>query len=288
MQNNRKDPNPINDSLPWGFHLTEATLRQIHQNLQTHAAKAGGATAVENNTVVLRDGSRLSNLSLDSILAQRTQGSKAIECLQIEFVGEVDSEPWRLSVLFQGGNLNRKSETGIIYSIVGPSRDWAVIASTEIKDLLLRAKKRFTWSYLLSSPWSVPFFLAIAWVCLEVLTLIFDPQSLATPVDKLEKAYISNTFANATEAIIFLERAKLEVQPDRVAFFALYVVGMLIAMFIVFWVVPRFMPSYIFAWGDALSAYEKRKAFIARFQDVIVGGLLVSLIGSAIYSFFTK
>jgi hypothetical protein len=125
-------------------------------------------------------------------------------------------------------------------------------------------------------------------ISLVIMMLVIPPSfDSSAAIDKLEKAYQSGIIKDPIEAIIFLERAK--VDPSN----KLALIMPMILTFSIPWILMLGLgklfsviaPAYNFYWGDYVSFYDKRRSARNIFWTVIVLGIIVSIISTYITRF---
>lgn len=274
----------VSKAFNWGFLLTEQELRRTFTACKEHAEKLGG-TSQPGISVKLKDGSLVEVKDLDQVLSLENAGSKAIKRLSMAFKDDPDTNQWQVRVEFLDGFSNTENWNSVRFQVVGASRDLVFLAAAELEERL-RKTRIVSWPYLASRRW----FGSLIPMLVVVVVMSFFLDNFGTESDalfQLEEAYQGGSVENATEALIFFERAKLEGRGFR--FSLMFGVIMVLPFVIVFgggYVLSWLFPAYNFYLGDYVAYYDKRRSVSRIVWGVFVLGVVASLIAGLILQYF--
>ena len=266
----------VSKAFEWGFLLTEQELRRIFTACREHAEKLGDKPDPDI-AVKLKDGSLVEVKDLDQVLSLENAGSKAIKRLSMAFKDGADPNQWEVKVEFLDGYSNTENWNSVRFQVVGASRDLVFLAAAELEERLKKTRI-VSWPYLASRRW---FGSLIPMLVILVLMPLFL-NNLGTETDalsQLEEAYQGGSVENATEALIFFERAKQEGRGFR--FSLMFGSIMALPFVIVFgggYVLSWLFPAYNFYLGDYVAYYDKRRSISRIVWGVFVLGVVASLI----------
>jgi uncharacterized integral membrane protein len=275
----------ISKGYAWGYVLSEQDLRRISQTCHEHLSKLQANHQYVKISAKLRDGALIESSDINDITSLENDGSKAVQRVKLTFSDKEEKPDQLIEVQFQDGWKNPDSWTSINYKIIGPSRDWAFVASSEIEERIKKTKTT-SFAYVVNHRWFIiiPGILAIILLTLANSYLFISKQ----PVETLENAYKNGEIHNPIEAIILLEKARSaeQIGPKFTGFVVLCFLLPFGISGLAYYFVPRIFPSYIFYWGDYIALYDKRKNLIKIFWTVIVLGILASLVAGLLLRVF--
>jgi hypothetical protein len=275
----------VSKTYKWGYVLSEQDLRRIVQTCQEHLSKLEINTPHLHVTAKLRDGALVETNDITDVISIENGGLKSIQRLQLVFDDGKEKSEQTIKVQFQDGWKNPDGWTSINYQIVGPSRDWAFIASSEIEDRIKKTKTT-SYAYIVNHRW----FLILPMLIGLVLMNVASDRLLRSkePVTVLESAYRRGEVQNPIEALILLENTRNEghmtLRIVAILLFAMLSPFALAA--IAFRLAPRMLPSYNFYWGDYMATYDKRRGVMKIFWSVVVLGIIASLIAGLLLRVF--
>lgn len=262
-----------------GFVLTEPELRRIHQLIIEQFQRHLGSSAniKVSYEIRYRNGSISEPNSLDTIIAQENIGSSAITRLGIRFTDDNNPFLYDVTLRFINLDLEEYGSTSISYTVIGNDRDWVFI----VKSLLDERIKRIKCFRIYSQDNFFRFFFAIFFSSF-LLTIVALPDSKFQELNKLkliEQNYKNGKFKNPIEALIEIEKYKIDANYSSMPMNSMVGVGIILALIIiVFATVYYCFPSYNFCWGEYI-AFKKRKENIGKFIIVtVIFSLLLGVI----------
>ena len=266
----------VSKAFNWGFLLTEQELRRTFTACREHAEKLGGQPDPDIS-VKLKDGSLVEVKDLDQVLSLENAGSKAIKRLSIAFKDGADPNQWQVKVEFLDGFSNTENWNSVRFQVVGASRDLVFLAAAELEERLKKTRI-VSWPYLASRRWLG----SLIPMLVLIVVMPFFVDNLGTESDalfQLEEAYQGGSVENATEALIFFERAKQEGRGFR---FSLMLASIMVVPFVIVfggaYVLSWLFPAYNFYLGDYVAYYDKRRSISRIVWGVFVLGVVASLI----------
>ena len=266
----------VSKAFNWGFLLSEQELRRTFTACREHAEKLGGTPDPEIS-VKLKDGSLVEVKDLDQVLSLENAGSKAIKRLSMAFEGGADRNQWQIKVDFLDGFSNTENWNSIRFQVVGASRDLVFLAAAELEERLKKTRI-VSWPYLASRRWFsslIPILVILVVMPLFVNNLDTETDALS----QLEEAYQGGSVENATEALIFFERAKQEGRGFRTS---LMLGGIVVVPLVIVigsgYVLSWLFPAYNFYLGDYVAYYDKRRSVSRIVWGVFFLGIIASLI----------
>lgn len=163
------------------------------------------------------------------------------------------------------------------YQVVGQTRDWAFLAASDIEERLKKLKK-VSFIRLLSNR-AILFSIMVVFMITAVgLSVLYNPPGNA--VEKLAEEHEQGNIADAIQAIIYLERAKVDLTAN--AFFVGAMFSMPVILILISVLLPILFPEYNFYWGDYISYYDKRASISRLMWRVIVLGVSISVVAGLI------
>ena len=263
----------VSKAFNWGFLLTEQELRRTFTACREHAEKLGGKPNPDIS-VKLKDGSLVEVKDPDQVLSLENAGSKAIKRLSIAFKDGADPNQWQVKVEFLDGFSNTENWNSVRFQVVGASRDLVFLAAAELEERLKKTRI-VSWPYLASRRWLGPLIPML--VLISVMPFVLSTESDA--LFQLEEAYQGGSVENATEALIFFERAKQEGRGFRLS---LMLAGIMVGPFVILfggaYVLSWLFPAYNFYLGDYVAYYDKRRSISRIVWGVFGLGVVASLI----------
>ncbi len=268
-----------------GFTLSEVELRRIAQTCQEHMLKLFAPQNIRTTfTATLVDGSIIETSVIDDILALENSGSRQVKKITLEYTDEKEPAEYKIYLIFQNADKVSDSWDSIKLNVTGQTRDWAFLAAADI-DERLKKVKQVSSSFIVNNR---NFLYVPMIISLVIMMLVIPPNfDSSAAIDKLEKAYQSGIIKDPIEAMIFLERAKVEPSARLSLIFPMILTFSIPAILMlglgkIFSVIA---PAYNFYWGDYVSYYDKRRSAQNVFWTVIVLGIIVSIISAYIMRF---
>lgn len=262
-----------------GFVLTEPELRRIHQLIIEQFQRHLGSTANIKVSYEIRysNGSISEPNSLDTIIAQENIGSSAITRLGIRFTDDNNPFLYDVTLRFINLDLEKYGSKSISYTVIGNDRDWVFIV-TSLLDERIKRIKRFR---IYTTDNFISFFFAIFFSSF-LLTIVTLPDSKSQELNKLkliEQNYKNGKFKNPIEALIEIEKYKIDANHTAMPMNSMAGVGIIgVLIIITFATVHYCFPSYNFCWGEYVF-FKKRRENIGKFIIVtVILGLLLGVI----------
>ncbi|MCH8878046.1 MAG: hypothetical protein IIA89_14710 [Chloroflexi bacterium] len=270
----------INRTFNWGFVLSETDLRRVAQACQEHFSKLSTASPTIRLLAKLKDGSVLETQDVDDILALENSGSKGVRSIEIRFNDGAPDPAYQIEVIFQNVSSIPRSWTSINLNIKGDDRDWVFLAAADLEERLKKTKT-IAFDYFVNHRLFsyIPFLFGLV-LFMFLMTVVLNEEEAILGVEELYKA---GELSDPIEALIMLEKAKVEVRGAFPAYLVIGVVGGPIAIaLVIYWLFPRLFPSYNFYWGDYVSVLDRRRGLV-RIVWVTLGlGVLATIIGGVI------
>ena len=266
-----------------GFVLNEQELRRIHQLIIDQFERHLGSTVniKMSYEIRYRNGSISEPNSLDTIMAQENIGSLAITHLGIRFTDDNNPFLYDVTLRFINLDLEKYGSASISYTVIGNDRDWVFIV-TSLLDERIKRIKRFR-IYAADNFINLGFAMTFS---LFALTIVALPNSNSQELNKLkliEQNYKNGKLKNPIEALIEIEKYKIDANYPSMPMNSMAGVGIILALIIiVFATVHYCFPSYNFCWGEYV-AFKKRRENIGKFIIVtVILGLVIGVIGNYI------
>jgi len=272
----------IQRSYNTGFVLTEPELRRIDQLIIAQFERHLGSTVniKRSYEIKYRNGLISEPNSLDTIMAQENIDSLAITYLGIRFTD--DNNPFLYDVRLQFINLDleKYGSASISYKVIGNDRDWVFIVTSKLDEIIKRVKR-----FRIYTPDK---FINLLLVMMSLFTLatIALRNSKSQELNQLkliEQNYKNGKFKNPIEALIEIEKYKIDANYPSMPMNSMTGVGILLTLIIiVFATVHYCFPSYNFCWGEYV-AYKKRRENIGKFiLFTVIFGLVIGVTGNYI------
>ncbi len=266
-----------------GFVLTEPDLRRIHQLIIDQFERHLGSTVNINISYEIRyrNGSISEPNSLDTIMAQENIGSSAITHLGIRFTDDNNPFLYDVTLRFINLDLEKYGSASISYTVIGNDRDWVLIVRSLLDERINRIKR-----FRIYTPDNIINLLLAMMVSLFAWTVIALPNSKSSELNKLkliEQNYKNGKLKNPIEALIEIEKYKIDANYPSMPMNSMTGVGILLTLIIiVFATVHYCFPSYNFCWGEYV-AYKKRRENIGKFILVtVIFSLVIAVLGNYI------
>jgi hypothetical protein len=274
-----------------GFALTESELRRLHEVLVQQIKRTpAGDVFHATYEVKYRNGSVSHPASVDEVLTQENFGSASIVRLKmgVEGNGEEKTANQISTEFINADKEGGTSVDSVKYTVLGDDRDWVFVTSSQLDERIGKVKL-FVPNQLFARRSRL---LAVVFPILFLLMLFgsFAPvgsraKETRTKLDKIEAEWKRGAIKDTTEALIRIEKFKVE-REARIAdaFWPLSPFLLFFALMLLGYVYVYFSPPYNFLWGDYVSVYEKRRS---RGRFLLVGVLLTSALGIAV-NFISK
>lgn len=197
---------------------------------------------------------------------------------------------------------NEIIDNSIEYQIIGEQEDWVIRTEEEINKRLEVIKKptitKVFRSFFPKNPiWAI---MISGFILVFLLGMIFSPTqpnqqysqpNSVAPINQLESRWKKGEIKDPVEAIILLEKAKLENEqleknksyielPKTVKINTKFLTIVILISFGIVGIIYRF-PEYTFYWGDSKTEYDKKQNISSL---ILVGGGF-SLLVAFIYDF---
>ena len=258
-----------------GFVLTERELRQIYHLIIEQFKKHLGSTVNIKMyyEIRYRNGSISEPNSLATIMEQENIDSFAITHLEITFTDDNNPFLYGVTLRFINLDLEKYGSASISYTVIGNESNW-VLSVTSLLDERIKRIKRFR----IASPDNIINLLLAMMVSLFAWTVIALPNSKSSELNKLkliEQNYKNGKLKNPIEALIEIEKYKIDANYPSMPMNSMTGVGILLTLIIiVFATVHYCFPSYNFCWGEYV-AYKERREILGKF---ILGTVILSLV----------
>lgn len=273
----------ITKSYSWGFVATEQDYRRLIQTATDHLLKPAGAVLQPTKlTIKLKDGSIVQTQIVDDLFKIENIGNKTVREVLAELSSTHANGECLVKVELKDGAANEKNWDSASYTVTGDTRDWAFVAASDLDERLKRMKV-IAWEAVFAKKWtSLALMFAVMMLALLGSTYLKTPD---TTYVELESLYKTGKLANATEALIALERIKAH-RSDIAMMIPIFSVW--IALFVVIvgggYLLPRVSPSYNFYWGEYVGYFDKR----IRVRNAVFTLVLLSLVVSVLGNFVSK
>lgn len=258
-----------------GFVLTDRELRQIYHLIIEDFKKHLGSTVNIKMyyEIRYRNGSISEPNSLATIMEQENIDSFAITHLEITFTDDNNPFLYGVTLRFINLDLEKYGSASISYTVIGNESNW-VLSVTSLLDERIKRIKRFR----IASPDNIINLLLAMMVSLFAWTVIALPNSKSSELNKLkliEQNYKNGKLKNPIEALIEIEKYKIDANYPSMPMNSMTGVGILLTLIIiVFATVHYCFPSYNFCWGEYV-AYKERRETLGKF---ILGTVILSLV----------
>lgn len=285
MQNNEGMNTLIRKQHRFGFFVAEHDIRRVHQLMNEAAAKVTLGDAFKTHIEVrLVNGTVLVLSSIDELLALENGGQRSVDelCLCVhsprvrEFPDDAGDTPqWLISLTFRTISRLSHYEYSVASEVRGTSRDWVLLVASEIEERVQKLR-RIAWQRALERPYVAMFIMVLALFIIGFTISAYEP---AVPIHaQLDSLYKAGRITDPVQALVFIEKSRA-LRP-----LGNFLMQMSLAVGLVFGLafgLPKLAEvsgsSYVFYWGDAIAAYDRRRSAAFIFWTVVVLGLLVGL-----------
>ena len=283
-------------SYEFGFVLSEQELRRIVQVCYQHILKhVDEKNCRQIIKAYLADGAIVESATVDNILSLDNTGSKSIEGILLHFNdGKMDYEKesapdpeWGIWVRFLNPITRSDTWTSVSCLIIGQSRDWAFLLSSELEERIKKIKTT-SFAYIFSRRYFFAIPAAIAFALSMIGAIQIDSTKYENIPATLELLYRNGQIKDPIEAIILTEQMKQSAaaSPERTANMLIFIILSFAIPFGIAWIVentiPYFAPAYNFYWGDYVKDYDKKRTALNIFWTVFILGIIVSIISAYI------
>ena len=268
-----------------GFVLTELELRRIHELISEQFQRQLGPTVniKMSYEIRYRNGSISEPNSLDTIMTQENIGSSAITRLGIRFTDDNNPLLYDVTLRFINLDLEKYGSASISYTILGDDRDWVFII-TSLLDERIKRIRRFSINreQFVNVLFSI-FFIILSLVPLTINAALKKNSLELNQLKIIEQNYKNGKIKNPIEALIEIERYKLDTNDTSIPMSSMAGFGLTIALIIIgFGTFHYCFPSYNFCWGEYI-AFKKRRENIGKFIILtVILGLVLGVLGNYI------
>lgn len=226
--------------------------------------------------------------SLDEVLDGENSGSAAVR--QISFtLSEATEEPKIvITAMFSDREATQEWES-IWYGIKGQDRDWTFVASSQLAERISRVERfdptRFVRHRLLSL---FLMLLLLGWLMFSLGSMVNFSAERAEALKGLRTQWRQGQLTDLVDALLKVNEADVKISavheshrslPRQIGIpFAL----VLVIMFGAEPLINVIYKPYVFAWGEALSKYDRRKGWMRFIFGGIVLALLLGVLGNYI------
>lgn len=268
-----------------GFVLTEPELRRIHQLIiEQFQRQLGSSVNIKvSYEIRYRNGSISEPNSLDTIIDQENIGSSAITRLGIRFTDDNNPFLYDVTLRFINLDLEKYGSTSISNTVIGNDRDWVFIITSLLDDRIKRIRRfSINREQFVNVLFSI-FFIILSLVPLTINAALKKNSLELNQLKIIEQNYKNGKIKNPIEALIEIEKYKLDTNDTSIPMSSMAGVGIILALIIiVFATVHYCFPSYNFCWGEYI-VFKKRRETIGKFIIVtVILGLVIGVIGNYI------